>query len=144
MNILFMQKAIDIAANSGNDIPVGAIIVRDGEIIAMAHNLKESLNDVSAHAEILAIREAAQKLGNWRLNGCDIYVTLEPCPMCLWAILQSRIDNLYFGSYDLVYGGISSSANCLLTLSKCKISIKGGILSVECDKLLNNYFESIR
>ena len=144
MNIKFMQKALSIANESGNDIPVGAVIVKDGKVLALSHNMKEASNDVSAHAEILAIRKASEKLNNWRLNGCDMYVTLEPCPMCLWAILQSRIDNLYFGSFDLLYGGISSSANCLLELSKSKISIKGGIMLEECDNLLNNYFESIR
>ena len=144
MDIRFMQKALEIASFSGKDIPVGAVVVKDGVIIAEAHNLKESVNDVSAHAEILALRDAAQKLGNWRLNGCEMYVTLEPCPMCFWAILQSRIDNLYFGSYDLVYGGVSSKANSLLDISKSKISIKGGILLEECDNLLKSYFESIR
>ena len=139
-----MAKALQIAKMSGNDIPVGAVLVCNGEILAEAHNQKESSNDVTAHAEILVMREASKKLVNWRLNGCDLYVTLEPCPMCLWAILQSRIDNLYFGSFDQIYGGFSSSAQCLYKLSNSRLNYKGGILEADCNKLLNSYFERIR
>lgn len=139
-----MQKALEIARLSGDDIPVGAVIVKDGHIISQAHNQKELLNDVTAHAEIIALRAAATKLANWRLIGCDMYVTLEPCPMCLWAILQSRVKNLYFGSYDNVYGGFSSSAKVLNEISGVKLSYKGGILEEDCDKLINDYFEKLR
>lgn len=139
-----MQKALEIARLSGDDIPVGAVIVKDGHIISQAHNQKELLNDVTAHAEIIALRAAATKLANWRLIGCDMYVTLEPCPMCLWAILQSRVKNLYFGSYDNVYGGFSSSAKVLNEISGVKLSYKGGILEKDCDKLINDYFEKLR
>lgn len=144
MDVKFMQKALEIARLSGDDIPVGAVIVKDGHIISQAHNQKELLNDVTAHAEIIALRAAATKLANWRLIGCDMYVTLEPCPMCLWAILQSRVKNLYFGSYDNVYGGFSSSAKVLNEISGVKLSYKGGILEKDCDKLINDYFEKLR
>ena len=92
-----MQRAIDLVLKNApaNEIPVGAIIVKDGEIIASAVNRKEALKDVSGHAEILAIREASQKLNRWRLDDCEIYVTLEPCPMCAWAILQARIKTVF-------------------------------------------------
>lgn len=80
------------------------MVVKNGDVIATAHNERELDNDVTSHAEILAIRKAEQVLGNWRLDDCDLYVTLEPCPMCGWAILQSRIKNVYFGSYDTNYG----------------------------------------
>lgn len=145
MNIEFMQLALEIAKKSGADIPVGAVIVKDGKILSKFHNEKELRNDVTAHAEILALRKAAELLSNWRLNGCDMYVTLEPCPMCAWALMQSRIENLYFGSYDTLYGGFSRT-NELYSLfkSNSKFSFKGGIMEKECDILLNNYFESLR
>lgn len=138
-----MQKAIEIAGLSGKDMPIGAVIVKNGEIIATAHNEKEKNNDVTAHAEILAIRNAAQILNNWRLNDCDLYVTLEPCPMCLWAILQSRIKNLYFGAYDTIMGGVSTLPQ-IPQITNSKTIIKGGIMETECKTILDNYFENIR
>ena len=98
-----MRRAIKLVEDFGleNEIAVGAIIVKDGEILSSAVNRKEELFDVTAHAEILAIRSASEKLKSWRLDGCELYVTLEPCPMCAWAILQSRISTVYFGSYDV-------------------------------------------
>lgn len=143
MNKKFMQKALDIAEKSGNDIPVGALIVKDGVVVSSAHNEKELLQDVTAHAEILAIRKASKELGSWRLNGCDLYVTLEPCPMCAWAAFQSRIDNIYFGSYDTVYGAFSTFKE-LYQKSNSKLNVKGGIMELECDNLLHKYFERMR
>lgn len=143
MNDIYMQKALQIAQLSGNDISVGAVIVKDNKIIAARHNEKESLNDVTAHAEILAIRDAEATINNWRLDGCDLYVTLEPCPMCMWAILQSRISNVYFGSYDYVYGAISTLPQ-MLNNYKSKLNIKGGIMEKECNELLQNYFNEMR
>lgn len=143
MNTKFMEKALQIAKLSGNDIPVGAVIVKDNEIIAQFHNEKEKRNDVTAHAEILSLREAGKVLSSWRLSGCDMYVTLEPCPMCAWAILQSRIENLYFGSYDSVYGAFSSLPE-LIKLQNSKLNFKGGIMEQECDELINKYFERLR
>ncbi len=143
MNDYFMQKALEIAAISGNDIPVGAVIVKDNEIISKFHNEKEIRNDITAHAEILALKDAAKKLSDWHLNGCDLYVTLEPCPMCLWAIISSRIDNLYFGAYDNIYGGYSAFPD-LYQKSNSKLCIKGGIMEKECTKLLDDYFARIR
>ena len=93
-----MQDAIEVALQTPNEIPVGAVIVKNNEIIAFAHNQKENLHDVTAHAEILALKMAQEGLRRWRLDDCDMYVTLEPCPMCASAIIQSRIKNLYFGS----------------------------------------------
>jgi len=91
-----MKRAIEFAKQAGGEIPVGAVIVKDGEIVAGAFNRKEEFNDVTAHAEILAIREAAQKLNRWRLDDCEMYVTLEPCSMCASAIHQARINNIYY------------------------------------------------
>ena len=141
-----MERALEIARKSGADLPVGCIIVKDGEVLAAACNKKEALNDPTAHAEILAIREAAAKLGTWRLGGegnCKMYVTLEPCPMCMWAILNARVDELYFGAYDTLYGAASSRLD-LAPLLGSKIKIFGGILESECEKLLKDYFAKMR
>lgn len=143
MEIKFMQKALEIAHLSGDDIPVGAVIVKDGKILSCLHNQKEMHNDVTAHAEMLALKEASQKLGTWRLNGCDMYVTLEPCPMCAWAILQSRLDNLFFGSYDSIYGAFSTMPE-LVKKCNSSLSFKGGIMEQDCDELLKSYFYNMR
>ncbi len=138
-----MELAILEALKSGNDIPVGAVVVKGGEIIASAHNEKEVLSDVTGHAEILAIRRAEQKLKNWRLNDCEMYVTLEPCPMCAWAIIQSGIKSVYFGSYDVNYGALGSKID-LRPLANSKLKVYGGISETECNKLLEDYFENLR
>lgn len=138
----FMQVAIKQAKQTETDIPVGAVIVKDGKIIASAHNTKEKDNDVTSHAEIIALRKASSVLNNWRLEDCDLYVTLEPCPMCGWAIMQSRIKNIYFGSCDLKYGAFSKLK--LDNYSDYKPRIYSGICEKECDELLNSFFKTIR
>lgn len=138
-----MKRAIEQACLAGGEIPVGAVIVKDGEVIAQAFNRKEEFNDVTAHAEILAIREAAQKLKRWRLDDCEMYVTLEPCPMCAWAIVNSRIKTVYFGSYDMNYGALGSKID-VRTLANSKLKVFGGIMEQECDELLKNYFDGLR
>jgi len=140
-----MQRVINLVKNYSfeNEIAVGAIIVRDGEVIASAVNRKEELNDVTGHAEILAIRDASQKLGRWRLDDCELYVTLEPCPMCAWAILQARIKSVYFGSYDIKYGAFGSAMD-LRKFSDWKPKVYGGILEKECDEILKKCFEKMR
>lgn len=138
-----MKRAIEIAKQAGSEIPIGAVIVKDGEVIASAYNRKEELNDVTAHAEILAIREASKKLGRWRLDDCEMYVTLEPCPMCAWAIVNSRIKTVYFGSYDVNYGALGSAID-VRKLANSKMKVYGGIMEEECDKILNEYFKELR
>ena len=138
-----MKKAIDIAKKSKNDIPIGAVLVKNNEIIAQAHNEKELLQQVSKHAEMIVIEQACKKLKNWRLEDCSLYVTLEPCPMCTWAILQSRIKEIYYGSCDNLYGAMGSKLD-LRDLLNSKIIVKGGILEEECDNLLKQYFEKMR
>ena len=138
-----MRRAIDIAKRAKGEIPVGAIIVKDGEIISSAFNQKEKLNDATAHAEILAIRDAEKKLGRWRLDDCEMYVTLEPCPMCAWAIINSRIKNLYFGSFDPNYGALGSKLD-LRKISNSKLKVYGGIMEEECDRVLEEFFENVR
>lgn len=148
--INYMKEALEIAKKSGAagiEIPVGCVIVRDGKVIAAAHNQKETLRDPSAHAEILALREAAQQLDSWRLDGCKMYVTLEPCPMCMWAILNARIDELYFGAYDFNYGAAGSKLNLAPLLGSkgnSKIKIFGGVCEKECENLLKDYFAKMR
>lgn len=138
-----MKRAIEQAKLANGEIPVGAIILKDGEIISSAFNQKENLNDVTAHAEILAIKKAAQKLNSWHLDDCEMYVTLEPCPMCAWAIINSRIKTVYFGSYDTNYGALGSKID-LRTIAGSKLKVFGGIMEDECNKILNDYFESLR
>ena len=140
----FMEAAIQEALKADVDIPVGAVVVRHGKIIAEAYNTREKDNDVTSHAEILAIRQAAKVLDNWRLEDCDLYVTLEPCPMCGWAILQSRIRNLYFGSYDVNYGAFSSKIDLRKLVAGSKLKVYGGIKEKECDSLLRSFFKKIR
>ncbi len=137
-----MKRAIEEALKVKDDVPVGAIILKDGKIIASAHNLKEETQDVTAHAEILAIKEAQSKIGSWHLDNCEMYVTLEPCPMCGWAIMQARIKTLYFGSYDAQYGAFSKLE--LNKIANSPIKIYGGINELECDKLLEEFFSRIR
>lgn len=138
-----MELALEQAKLSGADIPVGAVIVRDGQVISSACNRKEQTNDVTAHAEVVAIKQAAQNLGNWRLDECEMYVTLEPCPMCAWAIIQSRIKTVYFGSYDVNYGALGSKID-LRNLLNSPLKVYGGIMESECDKLLKDYFAKLR
>lgn len=138
-----MSISINEAKKSGLDVPVGAVVVKNGDVITTAHNERELDNDVTSHAEILAIRKAEQVLGNWRLDDCDLYVTLEPCPMCGWAILQSRIKNVYFGSYDTNYGAFFSKVD-LRKFSTFTPNVYGGIMEKECDELLNSFFTDLR
>lgn len=140
---MFMQDAIEVALQTKNEIPVGAVIVKSDEIIAFAHNRKEELQDVTAHAEILAIKMAQEGLRRWRLEDCDMYVTLEPCPMCASAIIQSRIKNLYFGSYDTKYGALGSALD-LRKVHNSKLNVFGGIFEQDCDKILEDFFERLR
>lgn len=139
----FMQEAINVAKDSGADVPVGAVIVKNGTLIASACNEREKTNDISAHAEILAIRRAESVLNNWRLDDCELYVTLEPCPMCAWAILQSRIKTVYFGSYDTQYGALGSVLD-LREQANSKLKVYGGILENECDNMIEGFWQERR
>lgn len=142
MEKLFLRKAINEAkkAKMIDEVPVGAIIVKDNEIIASGYNLKESTNDPTAHAEIIAIRKAAKVLGSWRLSGCEMYVTLEPCTMCAGAIVQSRISKLYIGTYDPRAGGCGTVFN--ITQSEHLnhwVDVKW-LYDEECSDLLQKFF----
>ena len=138
-----MNNAIEQARLCKIDVPVGCVIKKDGTIIASAYNMREEKQDITAHAEILAIKQAQKRLSTSRLKGCELYVTLEPCPMCTWAILQSGMDTVYFGSYNSQYGAMLSNTQ-LVELSHSKIKIYGGIEEEICDKILSEFFKKIR
>ena len=143
MNTEYMLQALNKAKSSLNDIPVAAVIVKDGKVISIAVNEKEKKQDSTMHAEIIAIKEASSKLGSWRLNGCEMYVTLEPCPMCAAAIIQSRISRVYFGSYDILYGALGSKID-MRNVINSSLEVKGGILQEECDNIIESYFKRLR
>lgn len=134
------SKALEL-----DEVPVGCVIVKDDKIIARAHNIKESSNNPAGHAEILAIQQAAKYLNNWRLNDCELYVTLEPCLMCCGAIIQARIKKVYYGAVDTKAGGAESLAHTFdLQGLNHYVSYDGGILEKECQKLLSDYFKTKR
>jgi tRNA(adenine34) deaminase len=145
---LWMDQAIALAKQAGLDgeIPVGAVIVNsEGEAIAIGVNQKERDQDPTAHAEIVAIREAARVLRDWHLNGCTLYVTLEPCPMCAGAILQARISTLVYGADDPKMGAIRTVANLPNSpLSFHKLKAIAGIREQECQRLLQDWFTNLR
>jgi tRNA(adenine34) deaminase len=129
-----------------DEVPVGALVISpSGEILSEAFNLKETTHDATAHAEILALQKAAKNIGSWRLIDCSLIVTLEPCPMCLSAIAQSRIKSLYFGAYDKKGGALSLSYN-FATDSRLnhEFNIYGGYKHVECASILSNFFRAKR
>ena len=134
------QKAYDKL-----EVPVGAIIVKDGQIIARAYNQKEEKQDTTNHAEILAIKKASQKLGSWRLNDCDMYVTLEPCSMCAGALIQSRIRKVYIGALDEKTGACGSVLNLLNDYKfNHNVEVETGILKEECEEMLKKFFKELR
>ena len=141
------NKYMDIALNEAKialdigEIPVGAVIVKDNIVIAKAHNTRESENNALAHAEISAISEACNVTKNWRLEDCDLYVTLEPCPMCTGAILQSRIKNVYFGAYSTDNGCMGTVINLPKLLKNNSLTVYGGIMEDECSKLIKDFFD---
>lgn len=143
----FMKKALKEAEKAYDklEVPIGAVIVKDNKIIARAHNLKEEKQSTIKHAEIIAIEKASKKLKNWRLNECEMYVTLEPCPMCAGAILNSRIKKIYIGAIDERTGACGSKINILQNKeldTSCDIEI--GILADECKDLLQDFFKKLR
>ena len=142
----FMSCAIEQAkkALSCDDVPIGAVIVKDGEIIAEAHNTKEKENCSICHAEINAIFEATSKLKNWRLCDCDMYVTLEPCPMCMGAILNSRVSNLYISAKDAKAGACGSVIDLNSYPLNHKCNVEYGLYKSESLELLNKFFKKKR
>ena len=145
--IKFMRQAIKQAqkAEAIDEVPIGAIIVLDGKVIARAYNRKETDNLSTSHAEILAINKASKKLKSWRLDNAEMYVTLEPCPMCAGAIVGARIKKLYFGAYEKKSGSAVSKFS-VLTESGLNhtTDFEGGVLEEECSNIIKNYFKKKR
>ena len=134
------QKAAEL-----NEVPIGALVVRDGRVLGSGYNLRESRQDPAAHAELIAIRRAAQRTGNWRLSGATIYVTLEPCIMCMGAMVLARIDRLVFGCFDPKAG----AAGSLYDLSNDsrlnhRFKVESGVRGAECAALLSDFFKKLR
>ena len=147
MEEIFMKEALKEAkkAYKKDEVPVGAVIVKDGKVIAKAHNLKESKCDTTCHAEILAIKKASKKLEAWRLEDCEMYVTLEPCPMCAGALIQSRIKKVNIGTMDYKTGACGSVFNLLEDYTfNHKVESETGILKEECEKILQDFFKDLR
>ena len=141
----YMKQALNVAQNAlkTGDVPVGCIIVKDDEIISAGWNRRE-LADATAHAEVEAIRKACQVLGTWRLEGCHLYVTLEPCPMCAGAIVNSRIAAVYYGTKDEKAGCCGSVLNLFEERFNHKPRVYGGILEEECSAILTKFFHNLR
>jgi tRNA(adenine34) deaminase len=143
-----MQRAISLAqeVKSSGDVPVGALIVNEaGEIVSFGKNEREKDNDPTAHAEVLAIRRAGEKLGSWRLDDLTLVVTLEPCVMCAGAILQSRIKRLVFGAFDQKAGAVGSSLDVIRDVrALSKVEVVSGVLEDECARLLTDFFATKR
>ena len=146
MDNIYMQQAIKLAKDAGKrgEVPVGAVIVRNKEIIATGQNRRETDNHALGHAEIEAIDSACQSLGTWRLDDCDLYVTLEPCPMCAGAIINARIRRVYFGAYDSKAGSFGSVTNLSVLPYNHKPEIYGGIMEFDCKQVLSDFFASVR
>lgn len=147
MDEKFMKEAIKQAKKAAaiGETPIGAVIVQDNKIIARAYNKRETKKNALLHAEIIAIDKACRKLGGWRLPRCDMYVTLEPCPMCAGAIINARIDNVYFGAYDKKSGCASSTINLFeYGLFNHNANVTGGIMEKECADILKEFFKSLR
>ena len=143
----FMKEALKEAKKAYNklEVPVGAVIVKDGQVIARAHNLKETKLDTTKHAEILAIQKASKKLNSWRLIDCEMYVTLEPCSMCAGALINSRIKKVYIGTSDEKTGAVGSVFNLLDDYTfNHKVEYEKGILQEDCEKLLRDFFRELR
>ncbi len=143
----FMKEAIKQAqiAYAKEEIPVGAVIVKNGKIIARAYNKKVETNDSTKHAEIIAIQKASKKLGAWRLTDCEMYVTLEPCSMCAGALIQARLKKVYIGTMDEKTGSCGSKLNLLEDyIFNHKVELETGILKDECEALLKKFFKELR
>ena len=143
----FMRVALAEAADAARlgDVPIAAVVVRDGRIIARGRNRREADRDPTAHAELLALRQAARHLGGWRLTGCTLYVTLEPCPMCAGALLQARVDRLVDGAADSKAGAAGGIVDLLRGVPfNHTVAVTSGVCETECSDLLRRFFSALR
>ena len=145
-DVKWMKLAIEEAKKAAKDgeIPVGAVLVRQGEVLARAHNLCEAVALPTAHAELLAIEAACRKVGHWRLEECTLYVTLEPCPMCAGAIVNARIPRVVFGARDARMGAMGSLLNLPAYPLESRPQCEAGVLESECAQLLQDFFAAMR
>ena len=145
-DIIFMNEAIKLAKKAAQlgEVPIGAVVVRDGIIVGEAYNLRETEKLATAHAEISAIEAACKKLGGGRLFGCTLYVTLEPCPMCAGAIVNSRIDRVVYGAPDIRFGACGSLFNINSYPLNHAFEITSGVCEEECKQLLSDFFKNLR
>ncbi|OUQ76878.1 nucleoside deaminase [Flavonifractor sp. An100] len=145
-HVYYMKEALALArqAAAEGDVPVGCVIVRDGEIIGRGRNRREERGDATAHAELEAIREACGRVGSWRLSGCTLYVTLEPCPMCAGGIINARIDTVRYGAREEKSGCCASVLNLFEERFNHRPRIYQGPLAEECRQLLQEFFEGLR
>ncbi|MDO4372130.1 MAG: nucleoside deaminase [Clostridia bacterium] len=141
-----MRMALEQAeqARQLGEVPVGCIVVKDGQVIGRGYNRRETDRTVLGHAELMAIRQAEQALGDWRLTGCTLYVTLEPCPMCAGAILNARPESVVFGASDPVFGACGGVMNLFEEAFGVRIRLYGGVLAAECAGLLQEFFSGLR
>ncbi len=146
MNEAMMRHAIELAKEAAQEgeVPVGAVIVREKQIISTGRNRREKGKNALYHAELEAIDAACRTLGGWRLPGCELYVTLEPCPMCAGAIINARIEKVYFGAYDRKMGAAGSVTDLFSLPTAFRPQAAGGILEEECAALLSDFFRSLR
>lgn len=143
----FMRLAIEEAkkAMAIGEVPIGAVVVRDGEVVGRGYNLRETRKDPTLHAEMIAIREASERLGGWRLIGCSLYVTLEPCPMCAGAIVQGRIEQVVYGADDPKAGCAGTLMNLLAEPRfNHQVPVVPNVLQEECGQLLKDFFRALR
>jgi tRNA(adenine34) deaminase len=143
----YMRMAIDQAfiAEENGDVPIGCVIVYENQVIAKAYNQREQLHDPTAHAEIIALTQAAEFVGNWRLNGCTLYVTLEPCPMCAGALVLGRLDRLVYGTADPKTGAVESLYNIVQDERlNHRLAVTAGVLREDCQKQLQEFFQRRR
>ena len=145
-DVVFMKEAIEAARASVelDEVPVGAVVVKNGEIIAVASNRRETFGDATAHAETEAIRAACKKLGRWRLSDCTLYVTLEPCPMCAGAILNAKLGKVVFGAKDPRGGALGSLIDLRSYPFYHKPTVESGVCEEECRELLREFFKKKR
>lgn len=146
MNAKFMSFALDQAKKAAEmgEVPIGAVVVKDGNILALAHNLCEQDKDPTAHAEIIAIKKAAAVLNDFRLTGCELYVTLEPCPMCAGAAINARMSEIIFGAFDPVKGALGSVTNICSFNFPNKPQVYSSVMEKECITVLKDFFKTKR
>ena len=143
---MYMRRCLELAEEAAalGEIPVGAVVVKDGAIVGEGYNRRETDRDATGHAEMMAIRAACRTLGSWRLTGCTLFVTLEPCPMCTGAILQSRVSTVVFGTFDPKAGCCGSLLNLPQEDFESRPAVYGGVLEEDCSRIMAGFFKKMR